>query len=56
MVIREFPGGPVVRSQHFYYQRLGSISGGGTTVPQAMRLVVMVIIQLYNQGSLSRPN
>ena len=31
----EFPGSPVVRTQHFHCQGLGSISGWGTKVPQA---------------------
>ena len=33
---REFPGGPVVRTQRFYCQSPDSIPGQGTNIPQAM--------------------
>ena len=33
---REFPGGPVVRTQHFHCQGPVSIPGGGTKIPSAM--------------------
>ena len=33
--LREFPGGPVVRPQHFHCRDPGSIPGWGTNVPQA---------------------
>ena len=32
---REFPGGPGVRTQHFYYQGPGSIPGWRTKILQA---------------------
>ena len=32
---REFPGGPVVRTQHFHCCDTGSIPGQGTKIPQA---------------------
>ena len=32
---QEFPGGPVVRTQHFHCPGLGSIPGWGTKIPQA---------------------
>ena len=32
---REFPGGPVVRTQHFHSCDTGSIPGQGTKIPQA---------------------
>ena len=31
---REFPGGLVVRIQHFHYNGTGSIPGGGSEIPQ----------------------
>ena len=34
--MREFPDGPVVRTQHFHCCDLGSIPGWGTKVPQAV--------------------
>ena len=34
---REFPGGPVVRTCHFYCGGLGSVPGQGTKIPQAMQ-------------------
>ena len=35
MYVREFPGGPVVRTQRFYCRGPGSTPGGGTKIPQA---------------------
>ena len=35
--IREFPGGPVVRTRPFHCRGLGSIPGQGTEIPQATR-------------------
>ena len=35
--IREFPGGPVVRTQHFHCQGQGSIPGWGIKILQTMR-------------------
>ena len=32
---REFPGGPVVSTQHFHCKGMGSISGWGTEIPHA---------------------
>ena len=32
---REFPGGPVVRTQCFHYCGPGSVPGWGTGIPQA---------------------
>ena len=34
-ITRELLGGPVVRTQHFHCQGLGSIPGQGTKIPQA---------------------
>ena len=36
MIFREFPGGPVVRTQCFHCWGLGSIPGWQTKIPQAM--------------------
>ena len=33
----ELPGSPVVRTQHFHCLGLGSISGRGTKIPQALQ-------------------
>ena len=33
--LREFPGGPVLRTPHFHCQGPGSIPGQGTKIPQA---------------------
>ena len=35
--VREFPGGPVVRTQRFNCRGLGSIPGWGTKIPQAVQ-------------------
>ena len=37
IIVWEFPGGPVVRTQCFHYCGLGSIPGQGTKIPQATR-------------------
>ena len=37
MEMREFPGGPVVRTRRFHCQGSGSIPGQGTKIPQAAR-------------------
>ena len=34
-ILREFPGGPVVRTRHFHCSGPGSIPGGETKIPQA---------------------
>ena len=34
---REFPGGPVVKTQRFHCQDPGSIPSRGTNIPQAMQ-------------------
>ena len=33
----EFPGGPVIRTQHFHCRGPGLIPGWGTKIPQAVR-------------------
>ena len=40
----EFPGGPVVRTQHFHCRGLGSIPGRGTNIPQAVQCNQKIII------------
>ena len=45
---REFPGSPVVRTQHFHCWSLGSIPGWGTKIPQA-------IVQLQ-KNQTNQPN
>ena len=37
-IFQEFPGGPVVRTLCSHCRDLGSISGWGTNIPQALRL------------------
>ena len=33
---QEFPGSPVIRTQHFHFHVLGSIPGLGTKIPQGV--------------------
>ena len=34
---QEFPGGPVVKTEHFHCHSQGSIPGQGTNIPKAVR-------------------
>ena len=36
-MVGEFPGSPMVKTQCFHCQGLGSISGWGMKIPQAMQ-------------------
>ena len=41
----EFPGGPVVRTQHFHCPGSGSIPGRGTKIPKAERGTAKIMKQ-----------
>ena len=49
---QEFPGSPVIRTQHFHFHVLGSIPGLGTKIPQgvAKRQKKKLKASAFNQG------
>ena len=52
---QEFPGGPVVKTEHFHCHSLGSIPGRGTNVPKAVQCAQKRKISNLSLFCLCRP-